>query len=298
MTSSENNPSKPEQSQHDQDDESNDAFIERVKELYAFESTSLDDLLELSRDPQATGKFEDLLDDLTYKALSENEEFSRNIVEIKSGHHSEEEKLGLRDRQRMLFSQYKEAVLSEAGISTERSKNEMEISKQKIKELIQAELSKNPESGPQDILMSLGMLEIAEDGQEVFAYPEGLFPKSTDAKWATYIETVRSWVRIKGAVDAGMKDISELGEIDKIRRVAHNATARDVDEVLGLGKIPDSRWDFEKTRNLLAKMRDTRFPTKETGEKSVTERAVVEGVIGQHAIKALRTRTSDLHKPE
>ncbi len=170
----------------------------------------------------------------------------------------------------------------------------MEVSKAKIKELIENEILKNPESGPHDILKVLGMITENEIGEEIFVYPEGLFSKNTDAKWATYIETVRTWVRIKNAVNAGITASAELGEIDKIRSVAHTAVSRDVNEALGLGNIPDSRWDFNKTRNLLAKMRDARFPTKETGEKSVTEQAVIEGVMGQHAIKALRTRTTNI----
>ncbi len=86
------------------DDDSTEAFIERVHALYAFESTALDDLIKLSRDLESADKFEDLLDDLTYNALDENGEFTQNISDIKNGSHTEEEKLALINRQKTLVS--------------------------------------------------------------------------------------------------------------------------------------------------------------------------------------------------
>lgn len=298
MTSENQIPSTPEISQSNDESDSIDAFVERVKQLYSSERTSLDDLLELSRNPDAKSQFEDLLDDLAYEALTQNEEFMANREVLHSKSHDGPEILKVRNRQRELFAQYKEAIVLEAGVPTERSKSEIDAAKKRVQELVQAEVTRNPSAEPSDILKVLGMISLDKQGNEIFVYPENLFPPSTDDKWATYLETVNSWVRLKSAVDDGLRDFHELEDIDGTRRVAHNAVARDLDEILGLGKLPDSEWDFVKTRNLLAKMRDARFPTVETGEKSVTEKAVLKGVIGQHAIKALRTRASDLHGHE
>jgi hypothetical protein len=281
---------------HHEEDDSLEGFIERVKALYDFDRTAVDSLLELSRDETKTEQFEALLDDLTYEALSDNPEFLENIKIVTEHTVSREQQKEVTDRQRVLFDEYKAAILRQAGVSSEHVKSEMSTAKERIKSLVEAELATDPGSRPHEILLSLGMLTEDDEGQEIFTYPEALFPKSTDAKWSTYLETVRTHLKIEKAVKAKLRAPVELEEADTARRIAHNAVSRDVDELLGFEKLPSSEWDFEKTRELLAKIRDSRFPTVETGEKFATERAVIQGLIGEHAIRALRTRLSDLHK--
>ncbi len=294
-------PPNPELSHSEDESDSIDAFVDRVKQLYAFERTALDDLLELSRDPEAGEKFKDFLGDLAFTASMQNEEFSANIKKMRTRKLTDDEV----SRQRELLSQYKETILNEAGIPTELSKSEMEVSQQKIRKLIEAELVKNPDSEPLDILAALGMLQVDKDGNEFFTYPDNLFPPTTDRKWDTYIESVTEWIRLKKIAKAEPHRIKEWNDADGDRSKAHDAAAHDVDKALGLDNLPDSQWDFIKTRELLAKMRDSRFPTEETGEKSVTQRAILqglmgvhEGLMGVHAIKALRTRTAELHQSD
>lgn len=281
---------------HSPDDDSPEAMIERVMALYDFDRTSLDDLIELSRDETKKEQFDVLLDDITYEALSNNAEFLENIDIIKEHSSSKEKQTLVRDRQRQLFEEYKQAILRQAGLSTEHAKSEMSLAKDRIKTRIERLLETDPGSEPHEILRELGMLAEDDKGREIFVYPEGIFPKSTDEKWATYLESVRTHLRIEKAVHAELREAEEGVEADKARRFAHNAVSHDVNELLGFDKLPESKWNFEKTRALLAKIRDSRFPTVETAEKFATERAVLEGLIGEHAIKALRTRLSDLHK--
>lgn len=280
---------------HEDDDDSPEAMAERVRALYGIERTNLDELRELADNDAAGERFEVFLDDLTYEALTENEEFNSNRRLMTSGKLSSQAQLELREKQRALFSRYRQGIIEEAGLPTETALTEAEKSRQKIQALLNEAVEAHDVSKPLEVLEALGIISHDKEGQEIFTYPQDLFPKSTDNKWDVYLESVRNHLRTERDVHGGTVDKSELQDADTIRRAAHNAVTRDVHEILGLDRLEGSNWDFDKTRNLLAKMRDTRFPTVETGEKFVTEDAVLEGVIGLQALKTLRAKLSDLH---
>lgn len=268
-------------------------FIERAQALFADQKTAMHELTEIYTAEGSSEHFETFLDDLTYEALSANEEFVKNAEGMKNASPKEQERI--RIEQRRLFDLYRQAIVEEAGLPTEASLDEIETAKTKIKARIEAAFDTGDEK-PVDILKALGIIESDSEGVERFVYPEGLFPKSVDNKWETYLETVRNHLRTERAVRMGTRDKSELGEADLVRREAHNAVSRNVDAILGFSEMPDSEWDFEKTRNMLAKMRDQKYPTVETAEKAVTERALLNAVIGYHAVKALTGRLSDMHR--
>lgn len=281
---------------HDHEDDSPEAIAERMRALFGDTKTTFDELRELAADPSASKRLEVFLDDLTYEALYENEAFKKNIEMMHSGKLSSQRQIEVRDNQLQLFNEYRNALIREAGLPTEAGMSEMQKAKERIQEIVSSSIDKSDNLAPTDILQTLGILQLDDEGREYFSYPEGLFPKVTDEKWLTYLETVRTHLRTERAVHAKLKDKTELGVADNARRVAHDAITRDVNELLGLDQLPDSDWDFKKTRNLLAKMRDSRFPTVETAEKFVTEKAVIEGVIGAHAVRALAIRLSEMHK--
>lgn len=289
-----------EQPHHYDEDESPEATAERIRMLYGIEKTSFDDLIELSKTEPGSERFEVFLDDLTYEALSENKEFKDNGKAMTSGKLSADQQLELRDKQRALFNSYRQAIIQEAGLPTEAALTEVEKSKQKVQAIVARALDSGETPGATQVLEALGVISHDEDSNDIFTYPKDLFPKSTDNKWETYLETVRNHLRIERAVRHELVDKAELGDADTTRRMAHNAVTRDVHEILGLDELADEKWDFEKTRNLLAKMREARFPTVETAEKSVTEEAVLVGVAGRRALEVLhRTRTvrlSDMHE--
>lgn len=278
------------------DDDSPEAVMARMKELFAFDKSAIDELVELSTDESKSEQFETLLDDLAYEALSGNNEFLENINKVKAHAGSQDDQKTIRSRQREIFEQQKEAILNQAGISTELAKDEMQLSKQRIKSIVEEELAKDPSANPHEILVALGMLKQNDIGEEHFTYPEKLFPTSTNKKWHTYLETVRSHLQIAREIELEMRAPSEIKDYDTARYFAHNSVSRDVDELLGLNQLPDSKWTFLDTRGMLAKIRDNKFPTVETGEKFRTESRIIEGVLGERAIKALRTKLSDLHK--
>jgi hypothetical protein len=285
---------------HHDNDDSPEAFIERMRSLYGIEKTSFDELQELAKTEPDSERFQVFLDDLTYEALSENAEFNENREAMTSRKLSAKKQVELRDKQRALFSNYRQAIIQEAGLPTEVALTEAEKSKKKVQATVDEVLDSHETAEPVQVLETLGIITHDDEGKEIFTYPQGLFPKATDDKWDTYLETVRNHLRIERAVHHGTTDKAELGEADTTRRMAHNAVTRDIHEILGLDKLADSSWDFEKTRNLLAKMRDTRFPTVETAEKAVTENAILVGIAGRRALEVLHrvrsTRLSDMHE--
>lgn len=293
------NTDNPQPAFHESDD-SPEAFIERMRALYGVEETSFDELQKLAKDEPGSERFEVFLDDLTYEALAGNEEFNVNRQQMQSGRLSSDEQIVVRDKQRDLFTRYRQAIIQEAGLPTEAAMTELERSKKKVKDAIDSALDEGENSDPVHVLETLGIISHDEDGKEIFTYPTELFPKSTNNKWDTYLESVRNHLRIERAVHNGTTDKAELGDADTTRRMAHNAVSRDVHEILGLDKLGNSKWDFERTRNLLAKMRDTRFPTVETAEKAVTAEAVLVGLAGVRALEVLHrvrnSRLSDMHE--
>lgn len=280
------------------DDDSIEATMARFKELFAENRTALDELLELSRDPNRTEELSALIDDLTYDALMNDDEFTTNVRKLRKHQLTSLQEEVIRSRQRELFDMQKASLISEAGLNTEDLLSSIEKSKLDIKKIVTDSIDEHQEHSADKILQVLGILEIGDDGKERFEYPRELFPKITNDKWDTYLETVREHLKIGRGVRLGTISKAELGDADKVRRAAHNSVSRDVHAILGLEELSEEEWPLEKTRNLLAKMRDRRFPTVETTEKFRTGKAIIEGAIGAHAVRALMTPLSDLYKPE
>ena len=285
---------------HEDDDEidnSPEGIAERIRKLYGIEKTSVEELIELATKEPESPRFQTFLNDLTYEALELNEEFAKNGKKMRSGKLSPSEQEELRDTQRAIFSSYRQAIIQEAGLPTEAALTEMEKSKQRIQAIVEKSIGDDPDNaGPLKVLEALGIITFDEQHHEAFNYPYGLFPKATDDKWDTYVQTVINDLEVLRAFENHLVSQADKKESDAVRRTAHIAVARDVDVLLGLDQLPESTWNQEETREMLAKMRDTRFPTVETGEKAITQKAVVAGVIGMHALKTLRTRLSDFHR--
>lgn len=282
---------------HDEDDfeETPEAMMERMRALYGIERTNLDELQTLAADETERERLDVFLDDLTYAALENHEEFRANRKLMSSRGISKDAQMEIRDKQRSIFEQYRNGIIEAAGLPSETAISDVERSKQNISGIVAEAIGEPGSDNAVKVLEALGIITYDGENREIFTYPRNLFPKTTDNKWDAYLESVKQHLRIERAVHNGTVDKTELGEADTVRRVAHNSVAREVDALLGLDQLPDSTWDFENTRNLLAKMRDSRFPTVRTAEKFTTEEAVLEGVIGLQALRTLRGRLSDMH---
>ena len=276
----------------DEDEDSTDAFKQRMLELYGSQLTVVDKLRELYEDDDSQA-FQDFLDDTTYGALEENTEFLKNARRMRATNSAVEQET-IKTRQRIIFDEAKKYVLLEAGLPAEASLDEVDRSRQRIAEL----LNKQPDSDMEidDVLRVLGIIILDDEGREVFNYPEGLFPASTDKRWETYLESLLQYFRIERAIKLGTRTEKDKEPLDGARRIAHNAVAHDIDEVLGLSSLPATKWNFEKTRTLVTKMRDMKYPTIETAERDSTNSAIGESLMGLHALKALNVQVRTLQK--
>ena len=226
------------------------------------------------------------IDDLVYDALQSDEEFMANMKTLKenrqAGGRSSVNEDSIRVRQNEIFNEYKRTLVSISGLPVGIGLDEYEVAKERVQDIIK----NNVEAGTaREVLKSLGILTMNEKGDEIFSYPENLFPPETNKKWELYLNRVREHLKKERGVVAGTLEQEELETADRMRRLAHNSVTKDVDTILGLDKLPDSDWSFDKTRELLAKMRDKRYPTVETAEKARTTDQVLRaanilGILG------------------
>ena len=256
--------------------EKNETVSDRLHELY-------------TRGEEKKDEYDTFVDDIVFEMLASNQEFMDNANAIRTA--SPEKQIEIKKRQNELFNLYRSELISYAGLPEEAGLNALGQARAKVAEKVRKLLEDGAKQD--EILNALDIITVDEDGKEHFHYPQGLFPATTDKKWETYLDSVRNHIRVSRAVTAGTLDQKEGEYADEMRRFAHNAVAQEVDTILGLSELPESKWKFADTRELLAKMRDRRFPTVETSEKGRTTREILEGL---DVIKALHTRIADLHK--
>lgn len=282
---------------HEDEPLSQDALRERYAKIFEGLKTSADELRSVYDKEGMSPRFNDLLDDIAYVALQQCDEFRTNVESLRSGRLSANQDRTVRERQQVIFSDYKKMIIEEAGLPTEASLSELERAKEHVVEIVNEFAHRPGKKTPNDILHHLGILVNDENKREIFVYPEDLFPESVNHKWDVYIESVLSHLRAQRDLSHGTGSQQELASADRTRRYAHNAISKDVDEILGFNELPDSQWNIEKTRDLLAKMRDSRFPTVETAEAAMTAAAIAGG-LGLHVASVLGTRLSDLHRKQ
>jgi len=270
------------------------SIIEKLKEKYEKKKNGLDELREAFSAGNKE-RFEILTDDLVYEALTHDENFAANIAEIneirRTGSNPERE-AEIRTEQNALFNTYKQEIISLAGLPAEAGQDEYVVAQAAIEKRIESYLK---DGGDIDhVLENLGILTKDEKGQDIFTYPQDLFPSETDKKWELYLDRVANHLRKARGVAAGTLDKVELGIADEQRRLAHDAVTGDVHKLLGFKDASNNEgMSFEETRKLLAKMRDSRYPTVETAEG---HRTAAKIIMASNALKALGMKLSDLKK--
>lgn len=252
------------------------AEIWGVREVSPLSADEIE-LLRSSHKSGNTDDFEALLDDTTTEFLAtRNPQFAQNIRAMRATQNPELQG-EIRDRQLALYDQAKAIILETAGISEDASKSDLDRAREAITVRLQSAYERDGDH--YDPLATLKILQEDEDGQEVFTYPNGLFPKETDDRWSAYIDAVKRHVQVSNKLANGLAAQGDVVQADYERRMAHNALARDLQHMLG--KPGD---DFEEYRKLAAKMREQRFPSVETSEKSRTNL-----MIGTSAIEAMHS---------
>jgi hypothetical protein len=282
---------------HDVEEDGALALAKRLREAMPEADTNLDALTDLARDPKDKEQFDDLLEDLASESVMQDPEFIENIKRLRNTSISHGEDASIRQRQKTILQQHKSAVLLAAGLDEKDAEPQMEQYRLQIREQVKLMLESDPECGNFRVLEGLGII-VKKGEEEVYVWPEGLFPPTVDRKWQTYLSIVADHLRTSQRLQMGAGEVSqsEVVEHDRARRYAHNSVARDVHNLLGLYNLSDEQWDFEQTRGLLDKMRDNLFPHLNTDERLDTELAILKGAAGAHAVKAL-TRFSRRNHP-
>ena len=269
-----------------------------ISEQHENNRTVLDRLVELHDSDQDNNKkmFSALLDKVAFDILEKSgsyPDFNENIKKLKNrGNLKTEEESAIRNNQREMNRDVRSRIMELAGIPTEAGMTTIELGKKIVKEKL--ETSKNEINKPEDVLFALGILRVeTNDDQPKFVYPANLFPRATDDKWGHYLDSVKRHLKTVGDFQSGLTEKISVETADTARRVAHDIITRDVHAILGFENLPSDKWDFSKTRNLVAKMRDERYPTVATSEKAVVSIAATEG-LGVYALKIMSQKLADL----
>lgn len=263
-------------------------FLERMRQLNATEASSLYDLY--TKEGGFTEPVEEALDEIVFGIAFDDPEYAANARLLKSGRVRGEEAEAIAASQRAKADEIRKLVIMETGLPTAELISDIEKGQAAVKERLGDTDLTNASSD--QLLRTLGILEEDEQGEATFVYPSDLFPESVNEKWDLYVGAVQNHIKISNAVRDGFESREKMGEADKIRRFAHNAIARDLDKILGFDKLPDEEWDFERTRNLVAKMREHKFVGKQTSESIMTSQALARGMgaIGLSVVDRLSKR--------
>lgn len=265
------------------------SFMERIREQNPTSGSKLKDLFDKEGNSDA---FNDALDDLAFDIAFEDPGYEVNARRLRELERSKDrrhkqEAASIAERQRDVVKQIKQLIQLEAGISTEETRDDIEKGRAAVAERLDG--MDATKATPEDILRKLGILTGSEkDDQEgeVFTYPEDLFPESVNLKWNVYIATVQKHLDIVEKVRKDEVDRHEIVDVDAYRRSAHNAVAEDLHKILGFSNLSEKEWNFESTRRLVAKMRETKFVGKSTGETRLTGELLARG-FGLHVLAKL-----------
>lgn len=263
-------------------------FIERMRGLFGDSETAQNRIDLLLKDgTQNTDELDKLIDDLAKDSLRQDENFMENAKTIRRGRLSPVEAERMIQQQKRILENRRYAIIEMAAIPEEALLNEIDLARQRVHDLV------GEEDSPDEVLKKLGILTYNYKDDEVFTFPTDLMPDVTNDKWDVYLAAVLKHVKLRDETPGDRKQKKdELVDADKVRRFAHNRVAHDIHKILGFDKLDSDSWDFEKTRNLLAKMRDSRFPNIETAESKLTGEAVMNGL---SAAKILGSYLSNTH---
>jgi hypothetical protein len=228
----------------------------------------------------------DALDKLVIEIAFTDPEYTTNANKLRDRRTKDDEAREIVARQRATVDNIRRTIIIETGLPTDEFKTELERAQIAVRERLgEGDVS---QMDSDRLLRELGIIQESEDGKDTFTYPRDLFPEGTNEKWDLYVLSVENHLRTARDVQSGYAPRAELEHVDAMRRFAHNRIASDVGKILGFEALPDEEWDFEKTRRLVAKMREHKFAGKETDEVVITNTALARG-LGQLGLSVLDT---------
>ncbi len=281
------------------DDFDEEEEMARLNALYGQSITVVEEIRKRYYDGGETDSFRDFINDVVYKALEQNEEFRDNVRKLRGRRLSPEETTRVQSKQQALFNYVKVALMETAGIPTEAALSDIELGKKMVQDRLNS--SDIDIKSVNDVLRVLGVIHQDEnDEKPKFVYPEGLFPNSIDDKWKRYLGAVVNHMRTARDFESGLNYMTkhDVMRADSTRKIAHDSVAKSMDAILGLDKLPESEWDFDKTRRLVDKMREERYPSIDTNEEMSTANAISKalGVEAFAALSILSDSISEIKK--
>lgn len=266
-------------------------FLDRMRKLTETNASALYNLYE--KEGPSSQAFQDRLDDIVFDIAFSDKDYAANAVVLRENKLKPEAAEQLAAKQRDTVAAIREMVINETGLPTEELATDIQKAQAAVVERLQGMDMNEVDSN--ELLRRIGILH--EDGKGVarFTYPKGLFPPKIDEKWELYMATVSNDLEMTRALRGGFGSQDDTTFSDNSRRFAHNRIANDLDKILGFDKLPDSDWDFEQTRRLVAKMREAQFEGQQTGESARTGRMVARGIgaLGLSVLGKLAERTND-----
>ena len=227
-------------------------------------------LYQLSLETRDADDFLDYLDDVAFTFICRlyPKEVEENIRMVKGG--NADKQIEGKTRQLALLDTAKQHILRVCDIDMNAGKSAFEMAREHIRETV----AHVPEGDANATLLALGILKKDHDGQDRFSYPLDLMPEDTNLKWQTYVAAVRRHLEVNNGLLLGISTQQDVVEADRQRRVAHDAVSVDIAKLLDLRHPDSTPWTVEKVRHLVAKMREMRFPNKDTSEAARTEQAL------------------------
>lgn len=209
--------------------------------------------------------FAEILDNISFEYVRTNfsDIYNENLKIINSRAISPDEKRAAAASNRELLKIAKGRILTEFHIA-DVVVDEFDAARQKIESIIETDYRVHGDKSLP--LHALGILVKDKDGKDRYVYPHNLFPSSTNELWHSYVRAVKSHVQAADDL-SGQKTGSSQGIVkatDLARKSAHDAISRDIRSLLN---FPDTEEGFQEARSLVAKMRETRFTSTDTGER-------------------------------
>jgi hypothetical protein len=223
-------------------------------------------------DKEKVGNFCETLDEAVFNVAKDvyPEQIARNIARVRSSD-QKEQRIAASEQQQLLTS-VKMQVVSGLGLE---GYSDDDIDLVECRKKIQSIISGcGEDSLPEDTLKALGLLEADSDtGKMTFVFPEDIMTRVAVQKWQTYIDAVNHHIAMNNQMGQGTVTQNDIINADRDRRTAHNGVSQEVMKVFSMVE-GFTKWDFEETRNMIAKMRERRLPNKATGEAARTAEVI------------------------
>lgn len=253
-------------------------LISTLRESYNNSHNTMHELYELylSGDPE---KLTERLENIAYAVLESCPIFVENRDKLKNpkAHKiDDDEARKISAQQRIYVSDTIELIALEAGIPLETVQDDITRSRENVKQILESAIEEGKITEPEDALRVLGIIVTDKDDNDVFVWPDDLFPESVNKLWYYYLELVVEHTEEDELLKRGSGNKMVVKDLDYSRRSAHTRAAKAVASILEIDTTKQG-WSLEETRNLLAKMRDHKFPNVDTSESKRTAEEILDG---------------------